>query len=148
MTTDVLEEVLEKPTPTLFEHCVAVFQEMEGQARDEGAEGLIYEGHLTKLFNQLGLSAPYYTSVMRRLKQMDCVVQVRRGGGTSTSRWRLVRVPSEESFRSHEDMKVRPNGKYATLEQGLRSAHERINELVDQINDLYDMLEERDARNA
>jgi hypothetical protein len=125
----IVDEADEKPTSTLFDHCVSVYQEMEAQARDERNDGLVYEGHLTKLFHQLGLSTPYYTSVMNRLKLMGCVDQLRRGGGSSPSRWRLTRVPNEESFRSFENTNVAPKGKVAALEQELRILARRVTEL-------------------
>lgn len=137
MTTEVAiadQEVLEgfiedRPTSTLFDHCVTVFQEMEAQARDEGPVGVIYEGHLTKLFQQLGFSTPHYTSVMTMLKHMGCVEQIRRGGGRAVSRWKMVRIPNEESFRSFEKQNTAPKGKTAALEQQVRDLTRRVNAL-------------------
>jgi hypothetical protein len=129
-TIDVTPAVLDdRPTSTLFDHCVTVFNEMEAQARDEVGIGLVYEGHLTKLFHQLNLSTPHYTSVMKMLKAMGCVEQIRRGGGSAVSRWELKRVPGEESFRSFEQMNTAPKGKYAALEQAVRDLARRVNEL-------------------
>lgn len=148
MTITAGSEVLDRPTPTLFEHCVTVYKEMEAQARDEGDDGLIYEGHTTKLFNQLGLSAPYYTAVLTRLKRMNCVIQLRRGGGSATSRWRLVNMPEEDSFLSFEKTNVARSGKWAATEQNVRSAHRRIDELTEMLNTLAEMVEELNARDA
>lgn len=147
--TEVLEGAVEdRPTPTLFEHCVTVYNEMAAQARDENDDGLIYEGHTTKLFNQLGLSAPYYTAVLTRLKKMNCIIQLRRGGGSATSRWRLVNEPQEESFLSFESLNVVPKGKWAATDQLVRHAHRRIDELVEQFGILAEIIEELNARDT
>src|ERR1700712_664095 len=61
---------------------------------------LIWSGHLTKLFAELHLSVPYYTSVTRELKRMGCVQQKRRGGGNAPSEWYVLTAPSEEAFRA------------------------------------------------
>jgi len=56
----------------------------------------LYEGYLTKLFAQHHLSVPLYTHTLRALKEMDCVRQLRRGGGGSPSQWLLVRPPERD----------------------------------------------------
>lgn len=123
----------QKPTSIIYDHCVRVYDEMHAQSREEQLDltdpdsefgnthqALVYEGHLTKLFANLQLSTPYYTSVMNHLKAMGCVEQLRRGGGNSPSRWMLVRPPSEESFNSIENQKRLSRGKVAALEQQVR----------------------------
>jgi hypothetical protein len=65
--------------------------------------GQLYEGSLTKLVASTGLSNPYYTSVMRALKAMDCVRQLRRGGGGHGSQWLIVQPPTPALWRSHAE---------------------------------------------
>lgn len=94
--------------PVLYQHCLAVYEAMlQSSAKtttiDGGVkqEAVVYEGFLTKLVTeQIHLSVPYYTSVMRALKKMGCCSQVRRGGSTSPSQWRLFHEPTEELFTS------------------------------------------------
>lgn len=111
----------EKPTSVIFDHCVAVYTEMLSQAREE-VDGMIYEGHLTKLITgHLGLATPRYTLILNHLKIMGCVEQLRRGGGNSPSRWLLRDPPDEDTFRSIENMNRAKSGKIAGLEQQIRS---------------------------
>lgn len=138
MTVDVEEE---KPTAALFEHCVNVYNEMSEQARDSGDDGLIYDGHLTKLFQGLQLSTPYYTSVRNKLKQMGCIEQLTRGGGTSTSRWRLHREPTVESFNSFQKANKVPQGKFASMEQQLRDMARLISSLENRVSELEEIAQ-------
>ena len=126
--------VEDRPTSVVFDHCKSVYDEMVQQAREEPMEGelrdltqLVYEGHLTKLVTgHLGLATPRYTAVMNHLKAMGCVEQIRRGGGSSPSRWRLIQRPDEESFRSIEAMNRPVSGKIAAVEQQVRDLNKRI----------------------
>jgi len=119
-------EPTEKPTSVVFDHCLRVYNEMVDQARDENDVGLVYEGHLTKLFAQLGMATPYYTAVMNHLKSMACVEQLRRGGGNSPSRWLLLREPNEEAYKSIESMNRAKSGKVGALEQQVRDLTKRV----------------------
>lgn len=124
----------EKPTLMLFDHCVRVYDRMALEAQPmevDGIEGtiMVYEGHLTKLFQSLELPGPYYTSIMKNLTTMDCVAQLRRGGGAALSRWIIKMAPTEQSFASVQSMRRAPQGKYAVLEQQVRDLHRRVTDL-------------------
>lgn len=86
----------------LFEHVCTVFNEMHKrsvtQRGDGGIDMTVYEGFTTGLFSELGMSIPYYTKVMRRLKAMGCVRQLKRGGGAAPSRWELIKDPDYDDF--------------------------------------------------
>jgi hypothetical protein len=148
--TDIEEDEERKPPSAQFEHCCMVFKEMWDQGTEEdinSSDGKpvtklrVYEGHLTKLFAGLGKATPYYTTVMTALKQMGCVEQLRRGGGSASSRWILRYEPTLEMFESYEARKRGGRGKYAMLEQhlnaltarvaDLESAHERMATVID-----------------
>jgi hypothetical protein len=89
-------------TPSaLFLHCASVYAEMfrrsERRVADGVTEMVVYEGMLTKLVcEDLGLAVPYYTSVRRRLLDMGCIRQLKRGGGTAPSQWELIREPTAD----------------------------------------------------
>lgn len=90
-------------SPALFMHCCTVWDEMNAKAEDtvyEGQPVRMYEGYLTRLFEGLHLSVPYYSSVMRMLKQMDCVRQLQRGGGGSKSKWAVMQRPTEDLWKA------------------------------------------------
>lgn len=125
----------DRPTSMVYDHCVRVFKEMQSQARAE-EDGLIYEGHLTKLFANLQLPTPYYTTVMNHLKSMNCVEQLRRGGGNSPSRWVLIAEPNEEAFKSIENVRRRSHGKVAGLEQQVRDLTRQVNALTTKVTTL------------
>lgn len=129
------EEVYEdeeeaKPIPLLFDHCCRVYAELCVTARKEVEDGpLVWEGHLTKLFAQLGLPIPYYTTVMRKLKGMGCAEQLRRGGGGSASKWQLNFEPTEELFLGTRVLQTAKSGKLATAEQQIRDLNKRVSAL-------------------
>jgi hypothetical protein len=137
---EMVEQTEQKPTSIVFDHCIRVWREMKTQAREEDLSDpmdvpreavvlLVYEGHLTKLFANLGLSTPYYTAVMNHLKAMGCVEQLRRGGGNSPSRWALVRAPDEEAFLTIVNQRRFRKGKMAALEQQVRDLTQIANKL-------------------
>lgn len=134
----------DSPVPAGFDHCARVFAQMlkesteetlprpELKGDDADYEGdpdtiRVYEGHLTGLFQKLGIPNPYYTSVMKALKAMNCVEQVRRGGGPALSKWALLKEPTEEGYVAYAG-NMRPNrhaGAVAALDQRLRAIERR-----------------------
>lgn len=115
--------------PKLFEHCSTVFEAMKAHSKPEklGTEhALVYEGFLTRLFQERGLATPYYTTVMRRLREMGCVRQISRGGGNSPSRWELVREPDWETFEGFEQRIHRPQTKLGQVEDATRAMAARL----------------------
>ena len=126
--------------PALYEHCSDVWNAMREQAV-ETQDGLLWEGSLTGLFTQLGLSIPYYSKITKLLKGMDCMHQVRRGGGSSPSRWILLQEPSMELYstlpaKDYESLKGRSTA-VAMLEQQVRD----LTSLVHQLRDRVEILE-------
>jgi len=135
----------EGPAPALLEHMTNVYNAMKGKAREETIDNgwedegtglksgptdtiLVYEGHLTGLFAELGMSTPYYTSIMKALKAMGCVDQVRRGGGAALSKWQLNYPPTAEGYAAYENNRVpnRRQGEIAALKQQVRDLHGRL----------------------
>jgi hypothetical protein len=127
--------------PAMYEHCCNVYAKMKESATEEtvtvlaneldndarsDVSILVYEGFFSQLFQELALSPPYYTKVRNLLIRMQCIEQIRRGGGNAKSRWRLVREPNEEIFRVANDMKDAPSGKVAGLEQAVRALNARL----------------------
>lgn len=138
--TDLNEE---KPMKALYDHCVTVFDEMFKEAIPEEVDPrhpdtdpaetgyMIWTGHLTQLFARLGMATPLYTSVMQTLKKMGCAEQIRRGGGNSMSKWRLVRKPEEDYFNAAEKIKKPTQGTFAAMEQQMRDVNTRLTALED-----------------
>jgi hypothetical protein len=87
--------------PAMYQHCTDIYNKMlEHSSRDPDTGHQLYEGVLTQLVTkECGLSMPYYSTGTRFLRQMDCIRQLRRGGGGSPSKWLLIQEPTEELFR-------------------------------------------------
>ena len=74
----------------LFNQCLTVYECMN----DESFEG-VYSGHLTKLIiNELGYPNPYYSKITKKLKDMECIQQIRRGNASAPSIWKLPKETS------------------------------------------------------
>jgi hypothetical protein len=122
----------EEAPPKLFEHCLSVFAAMKKEARPtkiEGQHALVYEGFLTHLFSDLQLATPYYTSVMQRLRKMQCVRQLSRGGGNSPSRWELLRDPEWDVFAEAEQRRLQGATKLGQLQGEVRELNRRVTDL-------------------
>jgi hypothetical protein len=106
----------------------------------------VYEGHLTRLFSDLGIANPYYTKIRDALVAQGCIEQLRRGGGSALSKWIVCKEPDEETFRSIMDMKRAPKGKTNMLEQqvkDLRAVCSQLLEAVEKIDDHAGELADR-----
>jgi hypothetical protein len=132
----------------MFDHCSRVYAAMFDAATPEEigeitdaarAQGktldtrMVWEGHLTRVFNQLELSTPYYTSVMNHLKRMGCVEQLRRGGGTQTSKWQLHYEPTLELYEARGSGPVNPTtlkGRVEELERLARDRDRKLNAIM------------------
>ena len=119
--------------PALFQHCESVYGAMlaESEVREEGQ---VYEGFLTKLVAALRLPNPYYTFVTNALQEMDCIRQLRRGGGSTPSLWLLKQEPTMELFSEHAGSTsyAKRHDRVAMLEQQLRDLNKRVTELETQ----------------
>lgn len=129
---------LDKAPSALYEHCLVVYDKMSKEAKMElldGEELDVYEGFLTSLFKDVGLSVPYYTQVVRMLRAMNCVTQIRRGGGASPSRWVMHFRPDLESFNVAKELPemIRPS-KSAMVDQALKDLNTRLISLEDRLS--------------
>lgn len=119
--------------PKLFEHVCRVFGEMKNGAvgvsipdGDGVRHAFVWEGHTTKLFRELELPTPYYTSVLGRLETMGCIVQLSRGGGTAVSRWELLDDPGLDEFMAAEGARKRNKTQIGILAQQVQTMNARI----------------------
>lgn len=92
--------------PAQYNHCKTVYSTMMASSHEEKVEGQmvrVWVGHSTKLFAELGLPVPYYTSVMHKLQAMQCLIQLHRGGGGGESKWALMNEPTRALFDGSKD---------------------------------------------
>ena len=115
--------------PANFEHCQNVYKAMlSNSTRIEGV--IVYSGFLTKLITQeLSLSVPFYTSLMRELKRMGCVKQLKRGGGTAPSEWELVKAPTLDDFMEARPAKAPANDRLGALSQRVGTLERQLQEM-------------------
>jgi hypothetical protein len=147
LETVTIGELVGTP-PAMFEHACKVYAAMDaeaseerpiidGQVSDTADVIRVYEGHLTTLFQNLEVSAPYYTTIMRAIKGMGCAEQLRRGGGTATSRWQLNYPPTLEGYMAyHNNKPSRKQGVSAAFEQ-------RLSDLVRRVENIEKYLREK-----
>lgn len=130
--------------PAMFEHAVRVYDAMALEAKlDDDFDQLVYEGHLTQLFKKLLLSTPYYTSIKNKLAAMGCIEQIRRGGGSGTSRWVLWRAPDLETWKAADARKPRVGNKFLAQEQRIKDLIKMCSDHEARITQLEALLEGR-----
>lgn len=147
------DTTIEELTPALYDHSLRLYEAMlvkshqesiETEDNQSDGEGMsptpktvsVYEGHLTKLFAELGLPNPYYTKILDVLKGQNCIEQLRRGGGVAQSRWLLLEQPTEEGFKILTERKRMPKGKVAIIEQRTKDLMRQISALQDNVESL------------
>ena len=128
----------EAAPPALFEHVQTIYGAMKPNAvQSESGVGKVWTGFSTHLFEECGLSVPYYTQVMRMLQAMGCIQQLRRGGGTPPSKFLLVTDPTMELFDSACKIPGAYRGsKTAQTDQMLRDLSNRIGDVEDKLEAL------------
>ena len=159
--------------PALFDHCVNTYRAMLARAKTvvsapimspdlndleaEAAETLlsddptvgsivVYEGFFTALLrDELHLSVPYYTSVRRKLIEMGCARQLKRGGGNSPSQWELICEPTLELFTASEAQKKTAKGKdtLAMVQDQVLQLIRRVSVLEQSVEAIQDALAEQ-----
>lgn len=158
----------DSPEPALLTHCRTIYaamlkgatphvqykQGVETETDEVEVSGMAYEGHLTNLFADYGLSMPYYTTVKRLLEEMGCMRQLRRGGGAALSKWLLLNEPEPEAYqRASEKLAGAPKqGTNAGLKQQVNDLNNRltraektIQALVTQVMEMHNAAQQSAA---
>lgn len=134
------------PAPAILGHCKDVYAKMLSVAQEDREGNKYFEGALTRLVSDCGLSNPYYTAVTQALKAMDCIRMGRRGGGGIGSIWYLLQEPTEALYSAlapNQRSKTGSERKQhdAANEAAIRALHERVNNLEQKV----EVLEARTA---
>jgi len=122
--------------PALFGHCERAYAAMLADAKEIGDSGpssgegvtmIVWEGFMTDLIcSQLNLSVPYYTHILNAMKDMGCLRQLRRGGGSSPSQWELIYEPTLEAFLAATPSKIPKQTREAMLEGAIDELSGRL----------------------
>jgi len=105
----------------MFEHACNVYKEMVVQSEIDPELGLrVYDGHLTNLFKKLRLAVPYYTDIRNRLISIGCIEQLRRGGGSATSRWVLWKEPDLDEWKLSSSRRPGRGNTMTVLQQQMK----------------------------
>lgn len=119
----------EQDTSLLFDHCTTVYAAMKETSAPQEDGTYLWSGFLTHLFQELGYGIPRYSRITGQLKDMGCIVQVRRGTSGSPSEWRLLGEPTQSSFDAAKGKQKVESRKPKPMEQMLRDLTARVNEL-------------------
>ena len=87
---------------TLFLHSLAFYRELDNQAETNEDGVRVFEGHTTKLMNQLGISSSWYSRIMRILEEGDSIVMLQRGTAHQPSVIVLRGEPDEEKINESD----------------------------------------------
>lgn len=138
--------------PSIFLHVQTVYAKMMSKARheriDDEKTGMVYSGHLTKLITgpPINLPIPYYTQIRGALIGMGCAQQLKRGGGSSPSRWALFEEPTLERFKkwqkASELSSEKPTSKTSQNERMIRDLSTRLESVEEALQDLIASLQE------
>lgn len=122
---------------SLFLHCQKIYTKMFEQSYKDSVTHsngdvesiIVWEGYLVKFVTQdCDLAVPYFTYCTRKLKEMGCIKQLRRGGGKSKSLWQLIIEPSEELFNdvTPPTKENTRNGKIVALTHSVNQLNSRV----------------------
>ncbi len=132
--------------PALYLHCVAAYDKMLQQAKYVGNNNkiLVYEGYLTQLIQgELSLSVPYYTSIRKKLLDMGCIRQLKRGGGTSPSQWELIFEPTLDNYTNATPSKVPKQTKESATNQQILTLNRRMDKLERTQGEIMKFLQDK-----
>lgn len=147
------EVKFEVPVSQNYRYCVDVYERMKQTAQTLSAqqtgsvEMTVWEGFFTKLITEeLNLSVPYYSTVRRELIRMECIRQMRRGGGSSPSQWELLQPPTEELWHSAPPKRAQTHSKQDATAGQVGDLIKRLERLEDHMEVLLSALTGGDVK--
>lgn len=141
------EVAFEVPVSQNYHYCVDTYSLMEERAQRFTAAQtgtvamVVWEGFFTKLITEeLNLSVPYYTTIRRELIRMECIRQLRRGGGSSPSQWELLRPPTVELWHNAPAKRSQTNSKQEATAGQVGDLNKRVEVLEQHMKVLLEVL--------
>lgn len=128
----------DSPPVMLFNHCVRAYQFLRSKSDiikdDNRNERVVWTGFMTHVIrDELSLSVPYYTKILKALEAMGCVEQLRRGGSSTPSQWELLHEPTLELFEGPKMVQTKKLTRMDEIE-------DRVIRLSSRVDRLYDLL--------
>ena len=135
----------------LYGHCETVYNRLLAEAKnvvqDDGHTIVMWEGMLTKLIIQkLYFSTPNYTNIIRALKRMGCIRQLKRGGSSGMSQWEIIKEPTHEAFLNGLPPKVQDTSRYALLQGQVNALNKRVTAIENIIKNLFEEEQQKQIR--
>jgi hypothetical protein len=147
------EVQFEVPVPQNYRYCVDTYERMRQTAQTLSAqqtgsvEMTVWEGFFTKLITEeLNLSVPYYSTIRRELIRMECIRQMRRGGGSSPSQWELLQPPTEELWHNAPPKRAQTNSKQDATAGQVTDLHKRLERLEEHMEVILSALTGGDVK--
>lgn len=91
----------------VWRRCELVYSAIKERANSDS----IWEGFTTKLFAELGISAPFYGETLHVLQELSVLEKVKRGSGGNESVWMIIGVLDREQFNSYMKARYIPRTK-------------------------------------
>lgn len=125
-------------TPKLFMRCLRIWNAMREQAHPyadpesfgDNEKRLIYVGHISTLADQVGEARNYIGQLTRRLRNMGCIAQLRRGGGKGIGQWVILEEPTIALFTASHEMVVPDRSRWQ------QRMEQRIKDLATEVESL------------
>ncbi len=156
---DRTEVQFEVPVSQNYRYCVDTYNRMKATAQTFTSEQVgsgmretdrpmtVWEGFFTKLITEdLGLSVPYFTTIRRELVRMECIRQLRRGGGSSPSQWELLQEPTEDLWHTAPAKRSQTNSKQDANAGQIGDLIRRVETLESHMQVLLQALTEGNAK--
>lgn len=115
-----------------YDQVEAAYYAMQSQAI-EANDGITYwQGGLTNMLEENGISRAKYSQITGYLKRMGCIERIRRGAGNVDSIWILWKPPNREDFENSKLHSPESNTRYEDYkkkQQDLQYMKDKIKEL-------------------
>jgi hypothetical protein len=84
---------------TLLRHCKSIYNRLgETAQREDGSGLLIWEGSITSVVRELGISNAVYSRVLSTMEESNWITQIQRGGRGLQTRFVLHSPPDSASL--------------------------------------------------
>lgn len=137
-----------------YERVKSLYEKLfeQSELTDMSDEGFgmvhVWEGKATHVYQELDMPMSHYSSVWNTLKDLGCVLQIQRGGPSSTTKYLLYHAPTLEDFAQRgsnrsRDYEAKPakaiealKGKLMVIEGEMTQLKHKLSELTDFVFEL------------